>query len=172
MTLRCSPYVAARGRGSVRGGGRPLGLALDVCRPGAAEVSGVKAGPQGRRRRRCAAALRPEGRPRTLPGTPPGSERRRQPPPPGPGPGSGRTRLSRTSASAHNCDPPPWPDQPGRVKFSRITTARAISRVCVRDSDTLVAPNRSATDCATPLKRSEGLPERSFTTSKSRQVTP
>ena len=39
----------------------PLGLALDACRPGAAEVSGVQAGPQGRRRRRCASSLEAGG---------------------------------------------------------------------------------------------------------------
>jgi hypothetical protein len=37
---------------------------------GAAVVSGVQAGPQGRRRRRCAAALTLEGRPRSLPARP------------------------------------------------------------------------------------------------------
>src|SRR5579859_5265883 len=51
------------------GGGQAFGLALVPAARGAAEVSGVKAGPQGRRRRRCGAALRPEGRPRMLRGT-------------------------------------------------------------------------------------------------------
>ena len=52
-------FLPPRGRRGLRGQGRPAGPS-----------------PQ-----RCAAALRPEGRPRTLRGTPPGSERRRQPPP-------------------------------------------------------------------------------------------
>src|SRR5215471_13442876 len=57
---------AAAGCRAWRGAGP--GLALDACRPGVAEVSGVQAGPQGRRRRRCGAAWRPEGRPRTMRG--------------------------------------------------------------------------------------------------------
>src|SRR6266702_7460502 len=65
-------------------GGAGQGLPVFPAR-GAAAVSGVKAGPAGAvAGRRCAAALRPEGRPRTLarrappPGTrqPPGDERR------------------------------------------------------------------------------------------------
>jgi hypothetical protein len=48
--------------------GRP-GPARFFLLPGAAVVSGVKGGPQGRRApARCAAPLRPEGRPRTLSG--------------------------------------------------------------------------------------------------------
>ena len=63
MTLSASTICGGGGGGAVRGGGR-LCLAPGFLPPGAAVVSGIQAGPQGRRRRRCAAALRPEGRPR------------------------------------------------------------------------------------------------------------
>jgi hypothetical protein len=41
--------VGRRDRVPCAGRGQALGLALVSCRPGAAEVSGVQAGPQGRR---------------------------------------------------------------------------------------------------------------------------
>jgi hypothetical protein len=55
--------AAAAGRAGSAGAG--LDLPAFSCR-GGRRGSGVQAGPQGRRRRRCAAALTPEGRPRTL----------------------------------------------------------------------------------------------------------
>jgi len=51
-------------------GAGPWAWPLAFCRPGAAEAPGSRPA-AGRRRRRCAAALRPEGRPRTLRGTRP-----------------------------------------------------------------------------------------------------
>jgi hypothetical protein len=54
---------------SCAAGGRPLGPGPWLLPPRGRRGSGVQAGPQGRRRRRCAAAWRPEGRPRTLRGT-------------------------------------------------------------------------------------------------------
>src|SRR5271155_4882941 len=65
--------------------GRPLAWPLVSCRSGAAEAPGSRPA-AGRRRRRCGAALSPEGRPRTLRGTRSGDERR----PAGPAPLSGR----------------------------------------------------------------------------------
>ena len=64
--MRCWPGVRCR----AGAGGRPLGLAFGSCRPGAAEAPG--SGPAaGRRAAVPQAALRPEGRPRTLRGTGP-----------------------------------------------------------------------------------------------------
>ena len=55
-------YAAGPARGAVRwAGAGPWAWPLAACRPGAAEVSGVQAGPQGRRRRRCASSLEAGG---------------------------------------------------------------------------------------------------------------
>ena len=71
-----------------RGGAGPLGPGPWLpAAQGPQRSPRVKAGPQGRRRRRCAAAWRPEGRPRLLQQLASGNERRRQPPPSCPGPG-------------------------------------------------------------------------------------
>ena len=51
--------VAIEGAACAAGG--RLCLARGCCRPGAVEVSGVKAGPQGRRRRRCVSSLEAGG---------------------------------------------------------------------------------------------------------------
>src|SRR5215510_16578196 len=51
------------GPGVARWAGRPVAWPVVFCRPGAAEAPGSRPA-AGRRRRRCAAALRPEGRPR------------------------------------------------------------------------------------------------------------
>jgi hypothetical protein len=68
-----SPYrVTGPGPGVARWpGGRPLAWPVVSCRPGAAEAPGSRPA-TGRRRRRCAAALRPEGRPRMVRGAPAG----------------------------------------------------------------------------------------------------
>src|SRR5262249_18065114 len=55
------------GPGVARWAGRPVAWPVVFCRPGAAEAPGSRPA-AGRRRRRCAAALRPEGRPRMLRG--------------------------------------------------------------------------------------------------------
>ena len=55
------------GPGVARWAGRPVAWPVVFCRPGAAEARGSRPA-AGRRRRRCAAALRPEGRPRMLRG--------------------------------------------------------------------------------------------------------
>jgi hypothetical protein len=74
--------AAAAGPGRLAGAG--LGLPAFAC-PGGRRGSGVQAGPQGRRRRRCAAALTPEGRPRYASG-------------PASGPTAGRRRPGRVGA--------------------------------------------------------------------------
>ena len=58
--------------GAVRGREQARGLARVSCRPRDADFSGVDRRPEGRRRRRCGAALRPEGRPRVMRGPRPG----------------------------------------------------------------------------------------------------
>src|ERR1700735_536193 len=81
--------------GAVRGQGRALGLAVVSCRSGAAEVSGVPAGPQGRRAA-MRSSLEAGGAAPYTARRPSGGERRRQPPPLcpplAPGAWSGRRR--------------------------------------------------------------------------------